>query len=167
MSHWIEYLLFIIDILTLIVITPQIYKSFLLYFNKCTCAIDAKFIFMLIYFFITVTVLIISILGALEVIYLPTQLKRILMVLYFFMTCIFVLVTEAYIKNKAKNTCSCLTDEYDNWLKMITFVRWVGVYIFGVILMSAGMFLFLQSKNRLFSFPQHRWRSSSLRVSRG
>lgn len=150
---WIDITFAVVNFINLVILLPVAYPFFRILGGWCACALDVDFMIIGVYLFITVATLVLSIVTSLEILYLSNRISRIIIVAYFLLTFVFVEASTRYI-NKKRDECECFKDEYKKWLTSLTMVRWIGVYFFGVVLMSAGLFLFIRSNQQPFSFPR-------------
>ena len=151
----------VINLVNLFVLIPVVYPAGKILIERCGCALDYNFAVICVYLLITVGILIGSIMTHLEILDLSNRSSRIIIVAYFLLTFIFVQSATSYIEKK-RIECACFSDSYKKLLFSLTVIRWIGVYFFGVILMSAGIFLFLKSKEQPFSFPRRTPRTLSV-----
>lgn len=143
--NMLTYIFFLLNVINLIILLPP-FISFL----KCKCDINTSYWFIIAYLALTILIVIVSILINLNILDVSNELIRVGIIAYFLITVLFVESSMRYMTNKNEN-CQCNTEQ---WLTSLTLIRVFGVYIFGIVLMSAGMFLFIRSKSRPFSFPR-------------
>lgn len=151
-NNFVTMLFIVVNILNLVVLLPMVYPMFKLISRGCKCAVDFDLVIILLYFAITLCILIGSLMTRLELLDISNRSARVTVVIYFLLTFVFVEAATRYIKKKREG-CECFKDEYKNWITSLTLVRWIGIYIFGLVFMSAGLYLFIRSEERPFSFP--------------
>ena len=143
------------NIIGLVMLLPIIYPMLMIMLRKCRCAIDFNFVVIVAYVILTIAILISSMLRAADIFDLSQKSARMIIVVYFLLTIVFVEVAMRYVE-KERGNCKCMEESYKSWLTSLIVIRWVGIYVFGVILLSAGLYLFIRSKQRPFSFPLSR-----------
>lgn len=157
-SDIIGLLFIIINLINLILLVPIVYPIVRITMGWCQCAFDIDFIIIILYLIITLSIIIGSILTRLEILDINNRTSRVIIVAYFLLTFVFVEAGARYVK-KTRENCLCLKEDYKKMLTSLTVIRWLGVYLFGLVLISAGLYLFIRSNQRPFSFPATKRRS--------
>lgn len=155
------FILLIFNFVNLIILLPIIYPILLVFIKKCECAVTPEFVYIFVYIIFTIGLLIVTTLINMNfhVKFLAHMNNRIriLTVVYFLMTLVFVETATRYINQQtsrnASNPCTCVDTHYEKWMTYIVYIRWISVYFFSVILISAGLYLFVRSERHPFSFP--------------
>lgn len=151
----IGYILLVFNLVNLIILLPIIYPLFLVIIKRCWCAVTPEFAYIVVYIGFTIGLLIVSTLTNLKFITYMNRRARILTAIYFLMTLVFVETATRYINQQTNttNACACVSTNYEKWMTYIVYIRWLSVYFFSVILISAGLYLFVRSERQPFSFP--------------
>jgi hypothetical protein len=154
------FILLVFNFVNLIILLPIIYPVLGVVSNMCWCAVTPEFVYIFVYIIFTIGLLIVTILTNMKFITYLNRRTRVLSVVYFLMTLVFVETATRYINQQTSRddqnddqTCACVDTHYEQWMTYIVYIRWISVYFFSVILISAGLYLFVRSERQPFSFP--------------
>lgn len=150
-----DNILFLINFINFVSLVPIVYTSIKMLVLRCLCGFNLYFIVIFVYVLMTLVLLLISFGWRFDFIDLRNKNLRIAILAYFLFTILFIEMSERYLKEMEGKSveCECFKQE-KTWLISLMVIRWVGVYFFGLILVAAGMYLFVRSKERIFSFPR-------------
>lgn len=157
----VAYILLVFNIVNLVILLPIIYPVLTIFMSKCRCAMTPGFWLIIVYLAVTIALIVMSSLTHLNVVSVMNKHARMVTVAYFLLTLIFVETATRYINSLHQSsaqpqqhpTCECIPNNYAKWITNITLLRWISVYFLSIILLSAGLYLFVRSETRPFSFP--------------